>query len=102
MIRYGATFLLFVTASIIHLGVASAQANLVTNGGFETPDASSGPRATTRGFPTSFSQRGQWRGDPASIVAGTRQGITPFEGSQMLWLRFAGGGGATRFGGCDR
>ena len=82
---------LYLSAGVLLGAAASAQTNLVTDGGFEAPDASMAPQATALCFPTSFAQAGQWRGDRAAIVAGTNQGIAPFEGSQMLHLIFAAG-----------
>jgi hypothetical protein len=65
----------YVATLILLVGVVGqADANLVVNGGFETTEPVGGA------FPTTF---GDWTIDVSEIVT-VQNGITPFEGSQML------------------
>ncbi|MHC4621370.1 MAG: right-handed parallel beta-helix repeat-containing protein, partial [Planctomycetota bacterium] len=65
-----------VTVCILLLSMVgrAAAENLAINGGFETVYDTTGPRPTGYGY---------WRGNASEIVP-TSQGITPFQGSQML------------------
>ena len=60
--------------SMIIFGLTVSVHALLINGGFETAETTGGT------LPTTF---GDWAGDISEIVS-TQNGITPFEGSQML------------------
>lgn len=78
--------LIFLCAMLLTLNTAgTAEANLVVNPSFETFETI-GPN-----FPTTF---GDWEGDTQSIV-GSENGITPFDGSQMLKYEYTSGGTAS-------
>jgi hypothetical protein len=67
-------YCVFVLAITLAAAQPAVAENLVINGGFETVYDTTGPRPTGYGY---------WRGNFSEIVP-TSQGITPFEGSQML------------------
>jgi hypothetical protein len=64
----------FVLAIMFAAAQPAAAENLVINGGFETVYDTNGPRPTGYGY---------WQGNISEIVPAS-QGITPFQGSQML------------------
>jgi hypothetical protein len=84
---------IWLVMAVLFVGIILATAqlglaeNLVVNGGFETVYDTNGPRPTGYGY---------WQGNISKIVPAS-QGITPFQGSQMLnfiYTTEAGPGGS--------
>ena len=66
-------------SALILGGVVSANANLITNGSFESANV---PTSTVPYF--AYPGGYDWNGDDTTVVAGTENGITPNDVNQML------------------